>query len=139
MNWCVQRNSWHTDPQVDRLQVAVGGIVVADQAQAVGANGDRGVLTDNAGDVQGGGVALVQVDVVAVRHLQVAVGGVVVADHAQAVGADRDRSVVADVPPCCPRWRWWRWSRSITAVRHLQVAVGAVVVADQPQARRHQS
>jgi len=39
---------------VGHLEVAVGRVVVADEAQAVGSNSDSGVLTDVAWAVQGG-------------------------------------------------------------------------------------
>src|SRR6266542_2986833 len=81
---------------VGDLEVAVGAVAVADEPQAVGADGDRGVVADAARAVErrqrcraAGGVA-------AVGYLEVGAGGVEVADEPQAVGADGDRGVPAD-------------------------------------------
>ena len=82
---------------VGHLEVAVGGVVVADEAEAVGADRDRGVPADVARAVERGEGGARAGGVRAVGHLEVAVGDVVVADEAEAVRADRHGGVLADV------------------------------------------
>src|SRR5437763_402951 len=81
---------------MQHLQVAVGAVVVADQAQPVGANRDGGAAADITGAVERGGAGAGARQVGAVGHLQVVVGAVGVADQAQPVGADRDGATAAD-------------------------------------------
>jgi hypothetical protein len=71
--------------------------MVADEPQAVGADGDRGIGTDVAHTVQGGDCSAGAGRVRAVGHLEVVVGTVVVADEPQAVGADGSRGIGTDV------------------------------------------
>ena len=79
------------------LESAVGRVVVADEAQAVGADGHGGVLTDIACVVQGGKDRGSAGLVGTVGHLETAVGHVVIADETQAVGPDGQGGVLADV------------------------------------------
>ena len=77
------RGAGHVDA-VGHLEVAVGGVVVADEAEAVGPDGHCGELTNIALALEGcaGGVGTDRVGrVEAVGHLEIAVGGVVVADQ----------------------------------------------------------
>ena len=73
---------------VGHLEVAVGRVVVADQGQAVGADGHGAVLADIASAVHGGEGRGGTGRVGAVGYFEVAAGRVVITDEAQAVGAD---------------------------------------------------
>jgi len=66
---------------VGRLEVAVAEVVIADEPQAVGADGDRGVQADEAGAVEGCERRRDAGEVDAVGDLEGAVGDVVVADE----------------------------------------------------------
>jgi hypothetical protein len=82
---------------VGHLEVAVAGVVVADESEAVNPDGHGAVLADAARAVhrgEGGGGAG---HVGAVGHLEVAVAGVVVADESEAVSPDSHGTVLADV------------------------------------------
>ena len=81
------------------LRVPALGVTVADHREAVGADGERGVLADGVGRVVDGGdgPAGRAGGVVALGDLEVAGGVVAVADDREAVGADGERRVRADV------------------------------------------
>ena len=67
---------------VSHLEVAIGCIVIADEAQAVGSDGHRGVLTDLVCAVEGGEGGGSAGPVRAMGHLEGAVGHVAVTDEA---------------------------------------------------------
>jgi len=79
------------------LEIAVGCVLVADEAEAVRSDGHGGVLTDLASTVQGteggGAAGLVRT----VGYLEGMLGRVVVADEAEAVGSHGHGSELADV------------------------------------------
>ena len=79
------------------LEGAVGHVVVADEAQAVGSDGHGGVLTDLACIVQSGEGRGSAGLVGTVGDLEVAVGHVVVTDETQAVGSDGHGGVLTDL------------------------------------------
>ena len=110
--------------------------VVADEAPAVGADGQREVRPRLARgvDARDGGRRAAHVR--AVGHLQVPQVRVEVGDEAEAVGPDGDRRVgphVAAVHPVQARDERVGAER-VRAVRDLEVAVAVVVVADEPEA-----
>src|SRR6266508_6338590 len=78
------------------FEIAVRAVVVADEPEAVCADGDRGVAADVARRVDGGDRSRTAGGVVAVGHLEVAVRAVVVADEPPAVRADGDRGTPPD-------------------------------------------
>src|SRR5688572_5161052 len=80
------------------LEIAVGFVIVTDEAQAVGSHNHRRRCTYIIGcSVQwstgGGGAGQVGT----VCHLEVTIGSVVITDETQTVGPDRDCGVWADV------------------------------------------
>src|SRR5690606_7951671 len=101
-------------------------IVVADEAEAVGADGHRRVPPDLAGAVKGGGGRRGAGDIVTVGDLQIEVAdNIEVADEPEAVGADGHRRELADVSGAVDRrhgivhWRRAHHCRSRLTARAL--------------------
>jgi len=80
---------------VGHLELVVGVVVVADEAEAVGADGDGGVVADVTHAVEGDGGGAGAGGIGAVCHLEVEVGFVAVADEAAVRSAPKEN--------CCAR------------------------------------
>src|SRR5690348_15593983 len=79
------------------LQVAVGRVIVADQAQSVRAARDGGANPHTARAVESNSGGAGAGHVCAMRCLQVAIVTIVVADQAQPIGPQRDRRVLPNI------------------------------------------
>ena len=116
------------------LEVAVGGVVVANEGEAVRPDGHCAVLADTAYAVRGREIGGGASHVEAMRHLEVAVGGVVVADEGQTIGPDGHCGELTDIAlalkGCAGGGGTDRIGR-VETVGHLEVAVGGIVVADE--------
>ena len=116
------------------LQVGVAEVVVADEREAVGADGDRRVGPDVADGVDGGGRDLGARGSGAARHLEVVVGVVAVADEREAVGADGDRRVAPNLTDIVDGVGGDGGTFAGGAAGHLQIVVGVIQVADDGDA-----
>ena len=84
---------------VQDLQVLVGDVVIADEAEAVSPYGHRCVQSHTPPGVQGGYGGRGACSIGAVGYLQVKVGDVAVADEAKAICSYRHRCGPSHTPP----------------------------------------
>lgn len=78
-------------------QIPVRDVKVADEAEAVSADGDGGEPTDIVLAGKSCDPGRATVNIVAMGHLEVALRDVVIADQAQAISSDRDRRELTDL------------------------------------------
>ena len=120
---------------MSHFEVAVGHVVVADEASTVGSHHHRRWRTYVIGcsikvsEGRGGAGP-----VGTVSYLEISVGDVVVANEGQAVCPDGHRTVLADIAYFVHGGAGGRSTGLVGAMGNLEVAVSHVVVADEGQA-----